>query len=857
MQMRLRVMLAAATLLALFPEAKAETPRGCTSSVRGASTSGKCDSSSEPSASEAASDQVLQLQEEARLAAARLNFPLAESGLRRAIAKLLDGGGTTNVGLENNLYLDLAIVVAAQGKLDEATTLLARVGPQVEASGDRRDQARLAGYKAKVAELNGNREQAKAFAADAVEQWRVLAEPADHSVPAPDADGELAMALNSEARLMLRDREIAAAAIKASEALLLFNKAAGAPRWWRAEILATLGEVSVAGGRISAAETYFKFAIDQRRTVFGEGADTLRMRLALGRAFAAEGLYTAAIVTYREAFAVQRAARLGNIKLSEEQLVPLVDAVYAYAQRVEDPSARQGLFTEAHEAFQLAADMETGRIIASSAERMSTTSPRLASLLRSLDDAELVSGRLASELARLQALPQMERKVAVEQETGQTLMEQRAKVADMTRTLATEFPDYRRLVDRQPPTLDELRSRLLPHEALASFLIGRDRAYVEIIRREGIAVAPLGLNRDTLAIAVQRLRLGLESSGGAAGEFSLADAHHLYRDLLGGVEGSLNGVTRLIVVPAGALSELPFSILVREMPTVPGAEVAHWLVRDMSIVRVPSTTSFVALRATRPVTRPKKPILAVANPDFLGASGTPVTPQRGDAQTDPCGDGQWGLSREIGRLAPLPESAEEAGAVLRKLGGDNDDLLLGETASEQQLRSRQLADYRVLYFATHAVLPGELRCAREGGLVLTPLRNRADSSGLLLSAASIATLGLRAELVVLSACNTGKPEPGTNGGLSALATAFFHAGARGLLVTHWQVPSRATSTLMIDLFARLQSGAEGAGITVDKALRAAQLRLIADPKTASPVFWGAFELLGDGEAKPIAGEASS
>lgn len=856
MQKKAMFLLAAVVVLIFHPGAKADTVRTCNGSVQDDPLSHQCHSSSMASASGALSDQVLQLQTEARLAAVRLNFPLAESALRRAITKLLESVGTTDAGLGNNLYLDLAMIVAAQGKLDEGAALLDRVGPQVEASGDRSGKARLTGYKGKIAELKGDREAARAFAEDAVEQWRVLAEPALQSVSVPGADAELAMALNAEARVMLRDRENASAGIKASEALMIFDKATGAPRWWRAEILATLGEVSLADGRIAAAETYLKSAIAQRRAIFGEGADTLRMRLALGRAFAMDGLFTAAIVTYREAFSILRSARLSNVKLSEDDLVPLVDAVYAYAERVDDKAARQGLFAEAHEAFQLADDTETGRIIAGSAERMRAGSPRLASLLRSLDDAELVSGRLASELASLEALPQMERKVAVEREAGLAMIEQQAKVADMTRTLASEFPDYRRLVERQPPTLDELRSRLHPNEALASFLIGKDEAYVEVIRREGIAIAPIGLTRDELSIAVDRLRVGLETRGGAVGEFSLSDAYQLYRKLLGGVEGSLDGVSRLVVVPSGALSKLPFSILVRSPAAALGLESAHWLVRDMAIVRAPSTASFVALRATRPLNRPDKPVLAVANPDFLSGSSTPAMPQGGGAQANPCGTGQSGLLREVGRLPPLPESADEARSILRQLGGSNDDLLLGQAASEAQLRSRQLADYRVLYFATHAVLPGELRCAREGGLVLSPVRDGPNTSGLLLGASSVGTLVLRAELVVLSACNTGTPELGTVGSLSALAAAFFQAGARGLLVTHWQVPSRATKAIMTDLFARLRSGTVVDGMTVDEALREAQLGLIADPQTASPVFWGAFELLGDGESKAIAGTSA-
>ncbi len=154
----------------------------------------------------------------------------------------------------------------------------------------------------------------------------------------------------------------------------------------------------------------------------------------------------------------------------------------------------------------------------------------------------------------------------------------------------------------------------------------------------------------------------------------------------------------------------------------------------------------------------------------------------------------------------------------------------------------KLGDYRVLYFATHGMLPGELHCQAEPGLVLTPGSGSSTANDGLLTASEIATLKLNADLVVLSACNTAAGGGAKLGGgaLEGLADSFFSAGARAVLASHWEVPSAATQKLMTGVFTRYASSHDLA-----EALRQSQLALIAQPKTAHPFNWAAFTLIGD------------
>jgi CHAT domain-containing protein len=157
----------------------------------------------------------------------------------------------------------------------------------------------------------------------------------------------------------------------------------------------------------------------------------------------------------------------------------------------------------------------------------------------------------------------------------------------------------------------------------------------------------------------------------------------------------------------------------------------------------------------------------------------------------------------------------------------------------------------VLYFATHGLLPGELRCGASPGLALSPPSGGTSSTqdDGFLDSSEIAGLQLNADLVVLSACNTAAGG-GRLGGesLSGLADAFFHAGARTLVASHWQVPSAATAQLMTGFFDKV--GPKLSNGLAD-SLREAQLGLAGQAQTAHPFYWAAFTILGDGGQRGV------
>ena len=193
-------------------------------------------------------------------------------------------------------------------------------------------------------------------------------------------------------------------------------------------------------------------------------------------------------------------------------------------------------------------------------------------------------------------------------------------------------------------------------------------------------------------------------------------------------------------------------------------------------------------------------------------------------------------------LPPLPETADELRAVAKILGAKSEDIKLGEAASVTDIKHERLSNYRIVYFATHALVAGDVekfaKVKAEPALVLSiPEKPTEDDDGLL-RASDVAMLKMNADFVVLSACNTAAGDKPGAEALSGLARAFFYAGAKSLVVSHWEVDSDATVELMDGLFEALKANPR---LSHAEALQASMLRMIANsskPEWAQPQFLG-------------------
>jgi CHAT domain-containing protein len=210
---------------------------------------------------------------------------------------------------------------------------------------------------------------------------------------------------------------------------------------------------------------------------------------------------------------------------------------------------------------------------------------------------------------------------------------------------------------------------------------------------------------------------------------------------------------------------------------------------------------------------------------------------------------------EVRQWTPLPETADELCEVGGRLGVPESDILLGANATETTLKDLsekgRLADYAILHLATHGALTGQVHGSTEPGLILTPPpKGTTDLKALerddgFLTASEIATLKLDADWVILSACNTAGGQGENAEALSGMARAFFYAGARTLLVSHWEVGSDAAVKLTTRAFAALE--ANQAFGRAD-AMRMSMRDLIANSTLtdAHPSQWAPFVVVGEG-----------
>ena len=548
-----------------------------------------------------------------------------------------------------------------------------------------------------------------------------------------------------------------------------------------------------------------------------------------------------------------------------------------------DADENGSLRDEAFGLAQRAQASRTARALAQMATRLLADESSLSNLVRERQDLAGNWQTAHQQLIAAISRPTGKRNIKLVSELQRKLNRFNARAAAIDRALAADFGGYSALTNPEPLTLATARQILGDNEVLVFFLDVKEvgpmpeESFVWALSKDAVEWARIPAGSTALAEKIRVLRsgFGIDRTRGAiisAGDDAdlFAAAFDLYAQLLGPVESIIEG-KELIIVPSGPLTSLPWQVLVSEPPgpalqQTSSIADAAWLVRDHAITILPSVASLAVLRQNAKASTAEHPFIGFGNPLLKGASGTDDSAFRIKSCAD--WDGRFHIASRGGaetiasyfrgvvadadkvrHLSPLPETTGELCGVARSLGAPQSEILLGASANEAAIKAMNDADslsnYRIVHFATHGLVTGELNGLAEPALVLTPPDEVSQHDDGLLTASEVSQLRLDADWVVLSACNTASGEDGNAEALSGLARAFFYAGARALLVSHWPVNSQAAVELTTRTFKELETTPN---IGRAEALRRSMLALIesGDPQKSHPAYWAPFMVVGEG-----------
>jgi CHAT domain-containing protein len=792
-------------------------------------------------------EQLLQAAESSLLAVARTvakqgRFSEAEALARKALLNILDQQGRYSPAAPG-FVIGLAWIVVEEGRYSEAETLANAALETEDTLGvaqDAPERATILSHLGYVLVLQGKGKQAQA-----------VYDQVDRAIDSWSPPRKETYKLSGARISALYATDQVAAGVAAAEDLLKRESARKGPNSFDAAIAHGLLAIGYARSQRQAdALREFQTSIPILISAARENADD------------------------EETVVAAKQARLQRI-------------VEAYFNTLVDQAKNPGDVAE--ETFALSDAIRghsVGHALADASARLSIKDPDLANLVRDQQDFDKQIGASLGALNNLLSLPpdgQRDRDVSA---ASAVVAELRAKRETAIREINKRFPAYGSLIDPKAPSLGDVRAALRPGEAMLSFYFGQTAAFVWAAPKDGAtAFARIPMKARDLQAKVEDLRKALEPEAATVEQipaFNVGEAYELYAALLAPVESGWKNAANLVVVTNGALGEMPLGLLptanvqvdLQAKPLFADYRQVPWLARSHSVTVVPSAAAFLTLRSLPPGSPSRENLVGFGDPYFSHdqaalAEGEGVeVAEAPDAETD----GDFDVVRgrplklraapqtekvdkaELAMLPRLPDTREELKAMARALNVDPArSLYLGKEASEKTVESLDLKRFKVVAFATHGLIPGDLDGLTQPALALSAPEVSGGGGDGLLTVDKILALKLDADWVVLSACNTGAGAGAGAEAASGLGSAFFYAGTRALLVTNWSVHSASARELTSDLFRR-QSG--NPKLSRSEALRQSMMALLdgsgavnAKGQTsytyAHPLFWAPFTLIGD------------
>jgi CHAT domain-containing protein/tetratricopeptide (TPR) repeat protein len=441
--------------------------------------------------------------------------------------------------------------------------------------------------------------------------------------------------------------------------------------------------------------------------------------------------------------------------------------------------------------------------------------------------------------------------VALEERLAR-LEQLRREQSSIAEAIRRASPRYGSIRYPRPLDVAGARSALSPGTVLLSYVVGREESYLFVLS-DGSEGA---LSVYTLPIGETKLRASVDASRrlvawSKPGPELAAGSRTLYETLVAPARERIARADRLLIVADGPLHKLPWAALAADAAEQRGRFLGEW----KPIHTAPSVTVYAELKKPRPhpSSSPSVTVAAFGDPKYPATSRTGYGAQRGagdsvasdaeppSAEIEDAGDPQVrSVLRSGFDLAPLPESRAEVAAIAA-LYAPRSAAYFGADATEERAASVG-QNVPLIHYACHAVV--NERFPLDSALVLTipekPVKGRGN--GLLQAWEIFERMRIDADLVTLSACESGLGREMAGEGLIGLTRAFQYAGARSVLASLWKVDDKATAELMKRFYGYMK-----AGRPKDEALQLAQIDLLRSPAFSQPKHWAAFQISGDWE----------
>jgi CHAT domain-containing protein/Tfp pilus assembly protein PilF len=622
-----------------------------------------------------------------------------------------------------------------------------------------------------------------------------------------------------------------------------------------------IATVMQARGDLVGAEEYFERALSIQEKLASSGLDVAVYLHDLAGAERAAGNYSRAEEHYWQALAIREKLApgslvhaevlhsLGTLLRGQGQTETAAEYLGRSIEALERQASRLGGGQESKSGFRAGHDtyykdyVETLLALRQPEKAFLTTERwRARSLLEMLAERDLVfRSEIPAEIQKARR-----RNFAAYDETQEALSKlspgrDATRIEQLVAELRELSSERDQLIERlrkgsprlanlqypQPLDLRATRDVLDPGTVLLSYSIGQLKTELFVVQATGIepgfSVFTLPVSGETLKKQVEDFRKLILERRPAGDSAFMARSRELYDELVRPAESMISASERLLVVPDGALHQLPFQALLRN-------EKKQYLVEWKPLHTVASATVYAELKSVR---------RGEAKPIELVAFGDPNYPAPAEALSGRRGDAE--VRSVAGRgltLARLPFSRLEVEGI-SALYPRQSRTYLGAEATEERVKALG-KDVRYIHFAVHGLLDERLPLNSALAMTIPEKTIRGRDNGLLQAWEIFEQVRLDADLVTLSACQTGLGQELSGEGLIGLTRAFLYAGAHSILASLWSVDDFQTMQLMKRFYSDLRSGK-----SKDEALRGVQMEFLGTRSASSPYYWAGFQLIGD------------